>query len=274
LTRINGRTGDVVYSVPASSFHLRQGPDGLIYSNSRRHDPATGAAVLPWSATGGTGLDFGADGRLYVGWSDSIRRYDAITGKALDFFVPFRRGNLDRVEAVRFGPDGHLYVTGATLTAPRGSRVLRFHGMTGAFIDYFVNDPQLAWPRSLDWGPNGNLFVASFGTTRNSGSILEFNGTTGAFERVIADGLDLPNGLAFGPDGNLYVGLEWAGTIKRYNGTTGAFIDDFATGLPGSIIGITWATVTVPEPTSGIQAAAFLLVFRQWNRRRRYSGAY
>jgi DNA-binding beta-propeller fold protein YncE len=118
----------------------------------------------------------------------------------------------------------------------------------------FASDSRLVQPRSLDWGPNGNLFVAGLGTEYEpgNGSVVEFDGVTGSFVRVIASELAMPNGLAFGPDGNLYVGLQGIATIKRYHGTTGEFIDDFATGLPSNLIGITWATVTAPEPTGVI----------------------
>jgi len=61
---------------------------------------------------------------------------------------------------------------------------------------------------------------------------LRYNGTTGAFIDTFASGSGLsgPAGLAFGPDGNLYVGSFNSDAVLRYNGTTGAFIDTFASG--------------------------------------------
>src|SRR5207244_2461141 len=43
-------------------------------------------------------------------------------------------------------------------------------------------------------------------------------------------GLQSPKDLAFGPDGNLYVGTYSTNSVLRYSGTTGAFIDTFASG--------------------------------------------
>jgi hypothetical protein len=64
--------------------------------------------------------------------------------------------------------------------------------------------------------------------------IRRYNGTTGAFIDLFAfsAGLDRPYGVAFGPDGNLYVANDGPhpGEILRYNGTTGAFMDVFASG--------------------------------------------
>ena len=44
-------------------------------------------------------------------------------------------------------------------------------------------------------------------------------------------GLESPEGLRFGPDGNLYVNSGDGDAVLRYNGATGAFIDEFATGV-------------------------------------------
>jgi hypothetical protein len=41
-------------------------------------------------------------------------------------------------------------------------------------------------------------------------------------------GLDQPEGLVFGPSGNLFVSSGGTDNVLRYNGTTGAFIDVFA----------------------------------------------
>ena len=69
-------------------------------------------------------------------------------------------------------------------------------------------------------------------SSQDGGSVLQYDRTTGtfigAFVAAGSGGLANPDGLAYGPDGNLYV-LDFSdSSIKRYNGTTGAFIDVFA----------------------------------------------
>jgi len=53
----------------------------------------------------------------------------------------------------------------------------------------------------------------------------------------------MPIGLAFGPDGNLYVGTR-SGNIIRYNGTTGAFIDVFVPAGRGGLSGSAFLAFT------------------------------
>ncbi len=50
----------------------------------------------------------------------------------------------------------------------------------------------------------------------------------GVFVPAGSGGLQTPDGLAYGPDGNLYVSSAESNQILRYNGVTGAFIDVFA----------------------------------------------
>jgi glucose/arabinose dehydrogenase len=86
-------------------------------------------------------------------------------------------------------------------------------------------------PDDLTYGPDGNLYVSS--GTNTGGSILRFDGRTGAFIDVFATSTSLkrPYGNAFGPDGKLYVASFRSDQILRYDGSTGAFLDIFATGV-------------------------------------------
>jgi glucose/arabinose dehydrogenase len=89
-------------------------------------------------------------------------------------------------------------------------------------------------------GPDGNLYVASNGS---SSSVLRYNGTTGAFLGTFvtsgSGGLSNPGvlafGMAFGPDGNLYVASGGTSQVLEYNGTTGAFLQVFGSAGSGGL---------------------------------------
>jgi DNA-binding beta-propeller fold protein YncE len=70
-----------------------------------------------------------------------------------------------------------------------------------------------------------------------TGAVQKFNGTTGAFIGTFvakgSGGLTNARGVAFGPDGNLYVTSFNSDQILRYNGTTGAFMGVFASATGG-----------------------------------------
>lgn len=101
----------------------------------------------------------------------------------------------------------------------------RFNETNGALIDIFItnNTGALRFPHCLDFGPDGNLYVASAGNDR----VLRYNGTNGAFIDVFAtNGLFYPVGLVFrGP--HLYVSSQSNDCVIRYNATNGAYVDTF-----------------------------------------------
>ncbi len=97
--------------------------------------------------------------------------------------------------------DGALLVGNLTTPAPRaGNGILRYNAGSGAFVDAFAAEGT---------GPTGNPLVG-------------------------------PCCLAFGPDGNLYVGdvgalAQGGRAIRRYDGRTGAFIDVFVRSGSGGL---------------------------------------
>ncbi|TAE55964.1 MAG: hypothetical protein EAZ76_03680 [Nostocales cyanobacterium] len=130
----------------------------------------------------------------------------------------------------------------------KGDNVLKFDAATGNFLGVFISAGSggLDNPDTLLFGADANgdrksdLYIAS-GSPSGIPSILIFDGETGAFIKpLIKDdpsteidetgGLVRPYGMAFGPDGNLYVSSFYTDQILRYNGETGAFIDIFAQG--------------------------------------------
>src|SRR5262245_51760327 len=169
--------------------------------NVLRYDGRTGAFVDEFvrHKDGGlnqpTGAIFGPyDHNLYVGsgfyggpgQSRGILRYNGTTGKFIDQFT--EPGHLEKVAQVLFGPDGNgdglqdLYVANGHELGPGG--VVRFDGITGAFIDDFIPPvAALRGPIGMVFGPavenqtSLSLYIAS----SYNGDVLRFDGTTGEF---------------------------------------------------------------------------------------------
>ena len=130
------------------------------------------------------------------------------------------------------GAVGDIYVVGTWTNAAglTSTTVVQYDGPTGDFVGRFaVRD--FGRFIGMAWGPNGNLFTSHAGETSGNWSIAEFDGQTGAFIQNVVDvqngGFSIAKGLAFGPDGDLYVGDFFAQRIIRYDGTT--FIEKSST---------------------------------------------
>jgi glucose/arabinose dehydrogenase len=212
-----------------------------------RYDGTTGAflglfaAGLPGDRP--LGITLGPDGNIYVGMNNfdplfqsSIERFDGRTGTFLNTFAS--GGGVSGPGNMVFGPDGNLYVPSFGGLAPN-SKVIRYNGTTGAFIDDFVavGSGGLSGAEALVFGPDGNLYV----TSRVTNQVLRYSGSTGAFLGVFATGGNNgPIDLVFGPDGNLYVLDSEAGIeqVLRFNGSSGAplgvFVNSFSGGTDGS----------------------------------------
>ncbi len=186
--------------------HIVFGPDGNLFLL----DPSGGAVYrfkgstgVPLPAPGQSGatfvpagsgglaspydLVFGRDDNLYItDFGDNvIRRYDGTTGAPLPaagqsgaVFVPRGSGGLLATGGIAVGLDGNLYVSDFDLSA-----VLRYSGTTGDPLPapgksgaIFVDTSSVVQAESLAFGPDGNLYVDTFASTK----VDRFDGTTGA----------------------------------------------------------------------------------------------
>src|SRR4029077_9230208 len=80
----------------------------------------------------------------------------------------------------------------------------------------------------------GDLLVSS----RFSSRVIRYDAATGTFVSVFAigHGVANPNGIAYGPDGNLYVGNGDEGRVLKFDGQTGDYLGDFITpATPGGL---------------------------------------
>src|SRR5262245_27076496 len=244
------------------------------------------------NVTSPRGVLFGPDGNLYVADGNSVadddpasvERFDGKTGAFLNYFVAPASGGLEHPSYMVFGPDGQndgkldLYVAAAHEGA-----IYRYDGTTGAFKGVFVTAASggLDSPQGMVFGADGNLYVASgnWFTSSNGpsytgdfppGAVLRFEGPSGpnpgaflgTFVAGGSGGLASPNGILFGPDGDLYVASsalsghsalparQGTSQVLRYDGTTGAFLGTFVTPDSGGLKFPTFLTFTETDPTT------------------------
>ncbi len=184
------------------------GPDGNYYAGARslrtilRFDGETGAFIDQFIPDGVAnfprGFVFGSDGNLYLGngadpatgsGGGSIVQFDGITGQVLNpnFVTDPQLSPLDVIS----GLDGNLYVSSEF---PFGSAdsvgtVRIYDIMTGELLNVLDGgvdergQPRLSAPRGMGFGPDGNLYVSSTGTS----SVLRFDGITGEFMDVFIE---------------------------------------------------------------------------------------
>ena len=114
------------------------------------------------------------------------------------------------------------------------NKILRYDESTGAFVDQIdpKNVANLNSPTCLVFGPDHNLYVTDRLFKTSQQHVLQFNGTSGAFQAVFASqNLDSARGVLFGPDGDLYVvdggpSADGSGAcVDRFDGQTGAFLN-------------------------------------------------
>jgi DNA-binding beta-propeller fold protein YncE len=247
IKRFDATTGAFVYDFALTNATIRGmalGPDGKLYAANIqantviRIDPETGQALGVFTSGGDLtfpkGVAFGPDGHLYVSDLNAVKRFNGSTGAYMNEVVA-----LPAVSDLKFGPDGRLYLA-------RVNSLLQYDAGSGKLLKQI-------WPgpfESLTFAPNGDLYASEL----SGDDVFRFEAGTFTYLGVFASGggLNDPAGLAFGPDGNLYVVSNKTGSVKRYSGTTGAFMDDFIASPTGKLRlpwGILFRTAAPPAST-------------------------
>ncbi len=191
-------------------------------------------------------IAFGPDGRLYIADSDNdrIRRVDGdgiintVAGNGNWGFSGdgdlATEASLSSPIGIAFGPDGSLYIAdswnhrirrvdvdGIINTVAGGDGYWDFSGDGG-----LATEAYLYYPRDIAFGPDGSLYIADtynhrirrvnvdgiINTVAGSDEDWGFDGGDGGLATEAS--LFYPQGIAFGPDGRLYI-AEISDRIRR-----------------------------------------------------------
>jgi len=201
--------------------HKDLGLDAFVVSE---FDARTGAFLrLVWSYSKKLVFEPGANGRLLIGDNGGIVAWDTGSSQSPSHFIQSGAGGLGRVESLAIGPNGHLFVLSNNEIDPGAvDGVLEYDLPSGSLIRVFVDGSASGWtrPRAIAFHPTtGHLLVADHNVVR------QFDGTTGATLPSFAGvSGDFCWSLAFGDNGNLFVGVSLLEKIYEFNGVTGAFV--------------------------------------------------
>lgn len=147
-------------------------------------------------------------------FSGNVHIYDACSGEfERNLGTPFQ---IAGAQASRIGPDGKLYVV-----AEDRNRILRFDANTLELVNEAVSLPSGFGATGIDFRGN-EIWVASYSLSL----VRRFDLATGAAlgDAVAARAAGLrgaDNGMAFGPDGKLYVPGFDSSNVVRHDPVTG-----------------------------------------------------
>lgn len=181
------------------------------YNNNTisRFNGANGALLATWSPSGLSSPNYGyrlSDNTLLVanGSSNTITKYNPFTGAYLGTLVTSGNG-LNFPYQMAVGADGSIYIANQN-----GGNVLHFDQDTGAVLGTVLSTTK---PAGFVFDTAGQMYV----TQNTSGGSLRLYNGSGVFQSTIVTwpSGEYPRGLAWGPDGRLYV------NVRNNNSSTG-----------------------------------------------------
>ncbi len=178
------------------------------YNNNTisRFSGANGTHLSTWTPTGLSAPNYGyrlSDNTFLVanGSSNTITKYNPFTGAYLGTLVSSGSG-LNFPYQMAVGPDGSIFIANQN-----ADNVLRFNQTTGAVMSTVLTTNN---PAGLVFDSTGQMYV----TQNISGGKLLLYSSAGVLQSTIATwpSGESPRGLAWGPDGRLYVNVSTSTT--------------------------------------------------------------
>ena len=162
-------------------------------------------------------------------FSNNVAIYDACSGMFLRQLE--EAGRIQGAQAVRYNATNDLIY----VVSEGNDQIQRYrHDGTYAFVDVFAQLSADFDPTGIAFGPNGEVYVASYGTSR----VDELDPLTGATIGTVLPSdsglLGADNGMMVSADGKLYVPGYDSSSVARVDLATGEVDADFvASGTSG-----------------------------------------
>ena len=193
-------------------------------------NPNTGVILGTYSVGGSAGeIDFGSDGLLYASFfeSNSIQKFNLATdSSAGTISLP------GKPRDIAFGPDGMLYIASTGNGNGGGAiGIYRYNPITQQLSSAINTFTFNGAPTGLAFGANNDLFVALDARYAGDGhsSVVRMDPVTGdSLGTFTSTNVNIPQSIAFAPDGDLFVGNQGSGTITEYS-AAGDFLDTLTT---------------------------------------------